>query len=241
MKAHFPRQINYYEIDPEYKLKLSHFFKLIQESAIYHSDSVGLGSVRTRTRGFAWFLNKVGVDIYRYPEYKENIEIITWFREAKRFKSYRDYEIFSGKEKIAEASSIWIYFDTNANRISTIPNELCETYTLEQDSKAGPDLEGWNVSSNFETDTYIDVTTRLSDYDPNFHINSAVYIDYLETLIPKLDNSSTRIKSMIIQYKKEIDRSVNSVNVGSKYLDDHYRFKIGDNENLYAYGNFFLE
>ena len=77
MKAHFPSRINYYEIDSEYKLKPGNFFKLIQESAIYHSDSVGLGSVRTHTRGFAWFLNKVGIDILRYPEHKENIEIIT--------------------------------------------------------------------------------------------------------------------------------------------------------------------
>lgn len=241
MKAHFPRQISYYEIDPEYKLKLGNLFKLIQESAIYHSDSVGLGSVRTRSRGFAWFLNKVGVKIYRYPEYKENIEIITWFREAKRFKSYRDYEIFSGEEKIAEASSIWIYFDTDANRISTIPSELCETYTLEQDSKSGPDLEAWEIDSKFEPDLNIDVTTRISDFDPNFHINSAVYIDYLETLIPKIDSNSARIKTLVIEYKKEIDRSVPSVNVACKHFDDHYLFKVTNNKNVYAYGNLFLE
>jgi len=241
MKAHFPRQVNYYEIDPEYKLKLGYFFKLIQESAVYHSDSVGLGSKGIRKRGFAWFLNKIGAEIYRYPEYKEKIEIVTWFREAKRFKSYRDYEIFSGKEKIAEASSIWIYFDINSNRISTIPDDVCKTYTLEKELKAGPDLDKWNGNSNFETDKDIDVYTRISDYDPNNHVNSAAYIDYLETLIPKLDGSNARAKSVNIQYKKEIDKSIESVKVGSKYLDGHYLFKITDNANLYAYGDIQLE
>lgn len=241
MKAHFPRQINYYEIDPDYKLKLGYFFKLIQESAIYHSDSVGLGSLRIRKGGFAWFLNKIGVDIYRYPEYKENIEVITWFRKAKRFKSYRDYEIFSDKEKIAEASSIWIYFDINSSRISTIPDEICNTYTLERDVKAGPDLDNWNVNPKFETNIDINVCTRLSDYDPNSHVNSAVYLDYLETLIPKLGSNNARAKSIVIQYKKEIDRNIESVKVGSKYSDDRYLFKIEDNDNVYAYGDICLE
>lgn len=241
MKAHFKREINYYEIDPYYKMKLGYFFKLIQESAIYHSDSVGLGSVRTRKGGFAWFLNKIGAQIYRYPEYKEKVEVVTWFREAKRFKSYRDYEIYSGREKIAEASSIWIFFDIGANRISTIPEELCQTYTLEKELKAGPDLDAWNVNPNFETDFDIDVCTRLSDYDPNKHVNSAVYIDYLETLIPKLDSNTARAKSVIIQYKKEIDQTVDFVKVGSKYSDDRYLFKIADNDHLYAYGDICLD
>jgi len=241
MKAHFPRQINYYEIDPDYKIKLGYFFKLLQESAIYHSDSVGLGSVKIRKSGFAWFLNKFGIDIYRYPEYKDKIEVITWFREAKRFKSYRDYEIFSGKEKIAEASSVWIYFDINSDRISTIPEEVCETYTLEKESKAGPDLDKWNIDSNFETEIDIDVCTRFSDYDPNGHVNSAVYIDYLETLIPKLDSNGARATSVVIQYKKEIDRNIESIKVGGKYSDEHYVFKISDNDNLYAYGDIQLE
>jgi acyl-ACP thioesterase len=114
---------------------------------------------------------------------------------------------------------------------------LCQTYTLEPDLKAGPDLDKWNVNSKFETDMNIDVHTRLSDYDPNRHVNSAVYIDYLETLIPKLGYNSARAKSIVIQYKKEIDRSIKSVKVGSKHSNDHYLFKITDNDNIYAYGD----
>jgi len=241
MKAHFPRLINYYEIDPDYKLKLGYFFKLIQESAIYHSESVGLGSIRIRKGGFAWFLNKIGVEIHRYPEYKEEIEVVTWFRKAKRFKSYRDYEIYSGKEKIAEASSIWIYFDIHSNRISTIPDELCDTYTLEKDFKAGPDLDKWNVDPKFDTDKDVTVCTRFSDYDPNNHVNSAIYLDYVETLISRLSDKNPRAKSVSIQYKKEIDRNIESVKAGCKKIGNRYLFRIADKNDLYAYGEIELD
>ena len=241
MKVTFRKEINYFDTDSSSRLKLSALSRMLQEAASHHSDAVGLGVERLREEGVGWFLNKFEVGIRRYPKYKEVMEIVTWFRDVRGLKTLRDFEVFSGNERVAVASTAWLYMDLSSRRPRRIPREIAEAYTMEEDSVLEQDLDEWRASREFSPDFDLRLTTRFSDYDPHGHVNNAAYLDYVETLVSRLWKDESQIRTLRIEYQRGIGREVEVVRCGLKNSDSNYLFKVFDDGNLYASGEFLLD
>lgn len=241
MRVRFEKDINYFEIDAHSCLRLGVLFKLLQETAIIHTERVGLGTELLRKQGVAWILNKFGVDIYRYPAYGQSIEVVTWAIGLKGFKAYRNFEVLAEKQRIAAAETIWFYLDINRKRVRRIPPEYNDIYTLEPGQALQRNIDLWKPQKGFVPDFILDVTTRNSDYDPNGHVNNAVYADYLDTAVTTRYGDHARIKRLDLQFTKEIDRVSDTIQVGLKNDSGSHLFKIFRHETLYACGEFLLE
>jgi len=111
MKVELKRQVRYGEVDPFFRQKIGSLFKLFTDAAVRHSESAGFGPRRLIRTGHAWVLNKFGVRIHRYPEYGETLRVLTWHRGQKGVRAYREFEVFADAERIAAASSVWLYID----------------------------------------------------------------------------------------------------------------------------------
>jgi acyl-ACP thioesterase len=241
MKVRLNRKIRYFEIDSHFQWKLGFLFRSLLEVAVMHSEKVGLGSRLMVANGFVWILNKIGMEVERYPDYQEAIEVVTWSRGCKGFKAYRDFEIYAGEEKIASASSIWLYFDMQRRKLSRIPNELIETYTTENAAAMQDNLDTWKPVHDFSAEFSIDISTRASDYDPLGHVNSAVYFDYLDSMVHRFSSGKDRLASLRLQYIREIDRTRDAVQAGLVGEDrERYRFAIRSDETTHSAGELTL-
>ena len=236
MKVTLTRKIDYADVGTDFNQNLGSFFKLIQEAAVIHSEKVGYDSKTLLDRGAVWILNALEAEIYRYPRLREEVSVVTWHKKSKGFKAFRDFYVYAGDEKLAAASSLWLYFDIRRKRLARVPDETGQVYASEaQDALAGS-LESWKPRDDFTPGFETDICVRHSDFDPLNHVNNAVYLDYLETLVARCGGRRNKIAGIKIQYKKEIDRTVTTLKAGLRETGSGCRFKLYDEQHLFAAG-----
>jgi len=234
MKIEISRRVEYADVNPAFRLKLGVLFRYLQAAAVEHSERVGLGTQSLVSGGTVWVLNKIAAVIHRYPTYREDIRIETWHKGKKGIRAFRDFQVFSKEECLAEAASMWLYLDLNQKKLKKIPDEISDVYTVEPDA-VNIDVTAWNpkpVSPNTE----LSITTRYSDFDPLGHVNNTVYFDFLETLAEKEFDGNTQIHSLKIQFQKEITENTAPVTLGIQTEGNGSRFKIFKDENIFAIG-----
>ena len=209
------RKIDYFQSATDGHVKLDSLMKILQNAALDHVHEADRDSRVLITEGFAWILNKIALTIFRHPFYGETLTVDTWHRGIKGFKSYREYEIRSGEEKVAAVSSSWLFFDLNLRKVVKVPQETNVIYGVRPDFALDMDIEQWRPDKKLQPTFIMDITTRNSDYDMLGHVNNAVYFDYLDTLLYRSDQGRARVKSIYIQYNKEIGVDVSRIKAGA--------------------------
>ncbi len=241
MKIKFTHTINYFETGMDYKAKLPILFQQLQNAAVFHSEKVGYGMDSLIQSGQGWVLNKMDMQVFRYPEYKEAIEIITWSRNIKGVKAKREFLVYANGEKLISASSVWVFVDSIRMKIIKTPEEMEGRYTTQPEVALNENLDQWRANRYLTAEFQNRISTRISDYDAMGHINNTVYIDFLETAVNREIGKSKRISEVKIQYFKELNPAKLWVNVGFQKLEGRYLFAISDDQDLNAAGEVVLE
>lgn len=240
MKIKFTHTINYFESGLDYKAKLPVLFQQLQNAAVFHSEKAGYRMDSLIQSGQGWVLNKMDMRVFRYPEYKNTIEIVTWSRNIKGVKAKREFLVYADGEKLISASSIWVFVDSIRMKIIKAPEEMESHYTSEPEVALNENLDQWRANKYLTAEFQNRISTRISDYDAMGHINNTVYIDFLETAVNREIGKSTRISEVKIQYFKELNPTKLWVNVGFQKSEDRYFFAISDDQDLNAAGEVVL-
>ena len=217
-------------------MKLPVLFQRLQRAAVHHSEQVGLESVDMVADGAVWILNRMRVDIYRMPVYREEITLRTWHKGSAGFRAGRDFLMVCGDETVAAATSLWLYYDLKRKRIAKIPKRVSEPYTAEAEHVLAPDAIDFAVEKTFVPTQTMSITTREGDYDPNGHVNNTVYLEYLNTLIQRCGIVDAKVGQVGIQYLKEIGRDVHTILAGVAAAENTVRFRFFDPTAVYAAG-----
>lgn len=232
------RKIDYFQSATDGHIKLDSLMKILQNAALEHVHAADRDSRVLIAEGFAWILNKVVLTIFRRPFYGETLTVDTWHRGTKGFKSYREYELRSGAEKVAAASSSWLYLDLNRRRVVRVPAETDTLYGVRPDFAVDLDIEQWRPDKKLAPTVVMDITTRNSDYDMLGHVNNAAYFDYLDTLLHHTGNGLDGVKRISIQYNKEIGADVDRIKAGAAAGGpEGTPFIIYDRAQVYACGD----
>lgn len=236
MKVEQTSLVEYDEVDTHFSMKLPALFQRLQRAALHHSEAVGLGSEAMIASGAVWILNRMRVDIVRMPRYRETITLTTWHKRSVGFRASRDFLLFCGEEKVAAATSQWLYFDLERKRIAKIPPTVSQPYTDEAEEALAPGAIDFSVDKTFDPQETLTLTTRTGDYDPNGHVNNTVYLDYLDTLLKRSGRSTGGVRQVGIQYLKEIGSDVHAVQAGLAEAEDRIFFRYYDGETVFAAG-----
>ncbi len=195
-------EIHYYEINRHRQATPLTILNYLEETAIAHSDSVGLGIDKLKTSGLAWILNKWLLNITYYPAWGEKITVETWASKFERFYATREFCIRSADGKIiGAATSRWIFLNINKKRPIRIPQEVINAYGKTSDSLLKSPFIDTDSAGAFTAAKEFSV--RKSDIDTNDHVNNARYIEWiLETIPAEIDNNYI-LTDLEIEYKKE--------------------------------------
>lgn len=185
MKIDQTTQVQYDDVDPDFRMKLPVLFQRLQRAALHHSESVGLSNKKMVADGALWILNRMLVKIKRLPVYRESLTVRTWHKGSVGFRAGRDYLLFCNQEQVAAATSQWLFFDLNKKRITKIPETVSAPYTAETEDVLGAGAIDFAVDKAAPLKETMTITTRVGDLDPNGHVNNAAYLDYLDTLIKR--------------------------------------------------------
>ena len=103
--------IRYLDVDFNEELRLSSLMSVLEESACASADELGFGydDIMPKNIGFVivnWYLEQ-----YRPIKLKEKLTVHTWPMKPKRTAMFREFEVYSGNEKVAVGTSRWCMVD----------------------------------------------------------------------------------------------------------------------------------
>ena len=178
---------------------------ILEEIASSHSDKVGYGVNDIKTKKKAWLLMEWKLQIFERPKYESKIKVKTWARPISKraFSTYRDFEVFDGEKRIAIATSKWVLFDQETNRISRITDEIIELYKPEPENV----FEEEDIEKLREIDglnKYIEYDVKRADIDVNKHMHNLNYLKLAYEALPEDVYLSEEKNNIRIMYKHQI-------------------------------------
>lgn len=176
-----------------------------------------------------WIVYSWDLEIDQPIKAGDQVEVTTRSIDMKKFYAYRDFYIKRAGKTIARAYVVFLLVDIDRMRPVKISDKIMLAYGKEEASYIGRKL---NYLDDFTNQKEIQI--RRSDIDTNFHVNNAVYFDYVSDLI---DLDSKDISYINIVYKNEIRNKDKFI---GEYVEDNgeidFRFKSSYDNTIFTYG-----
>jgi acyl-ACP thioesterase len=235
-KLSLDARLTFGDVDCRGRILLSRMFKLLQESAIAHANTFGVGTQVMSTRRESWVLNRIAVAIERYPEVDETLRVETWSNGIKVFKGFRDFRIYDARQQpIVSASSLWLYVSMETKAIVRVPRDVARDFPVCVEAPAYPELEKLPFDSPADDISVVPVGLRYSDFDANEHVNNAAYLDFMQTALARTGRS-LHPRRIQVKYAKAIPTGCEQVDVRIDPPGATTRFSIGDAGTPFAVG-----
>jgi len=191
----FKSRVRYSECDEKSNMTLSALVNYLQDSCTFQSESLDLGVKYWEDHRIVWVLSYWHIIIERFPKLGEEICISTWPYEFARFTGYRNFTIKDKDEQvIAYANSLWVYMDTETEKLKRIDEEQKLLFPTEPAYSMEAISRKVKIPSKMEAKEAFKVPRFC--IDSNQHVNNEKYILMAMEYIP--DNS--RINSVRVEY-----------------------------------------
>lgn len=205
-------EIHYHQIDKNKKATPLSLISLMEETAISHSQSVGLGIDELEAANMVWVLNRWSIEIDSQPSWHDRISVITWPSSFERFYATREFKIKDPEGRtLVRASTLWILINFQKKRPIRIPLEFGDRYGISPvkaiDNPFGT-IEPVGASHGAGS-----FPVRRSDIDTNGHVNNCRYVEWALEQVPQDVYDNCRLQSLEVEYKKEttLGSTVNSL------------------------------
>ncbi len=187
------------DVDMHRRFKTASLLTLLQETAIAHTEAIGMGRERTLDRGLLWIITLQRLSILRMPVYDETITVQCWPGKTMHVLFPRYYRMTSETgELLLEGSALWALIDEQFHQLIfpddygiRIPGLVTGQETpLPRAPKAVPLTHQTEFTVPY---TYVDL---------NRHMNNVRYLDLAENTIPH-EAHDHPLKSLEIEYSSE--------------------------------------
>lgn len=203
----------------------------LQGLAGKHAESLGAGREYCLSRGVAWVITHMFVDIIDMPHAEEQLTYSTWPTVPGGVRSERDFEVrdANGKLKI-RAISQWVLIDLNTRRPVRIAEHI--------PNWSGLDERVWERDFDKATDfiptkTHV-MACRYDDIDVNQHINNAVYTVWATESVGFQYRNEHKLRGIDIYFEHEINPNTPSVRIEVAFDNNITRHKIMTDELEHA-------
>ena len=158
----------------------------LEDIGTSHSDTVGYGVKDIKIKHRAWILLDWKLDVIKRSSFGEKVTVKTWAVHIDRptFSVFRNFEIINENEEIiATATSKWILYDTENEKICKLGEEYNNLYNTEGNEKeAEEQINKLKEPASF--DKMIEYTIRRSDIDINKHVHNLNYLNMAYEALP---------------------------------------------------------
>lgn len=191
-----------YEVDINARLMPSSVCNYFQEIAWEHAEILKIGYNALQSISRFWVLSRLQIKFYQYPQWTDEVKLITWPKGIDGMFALRDYLMLSDKgEKMIAAASSWLILDTEKHRPQRIDSPDHPEFKINAtDAYIHAPLK-LGKSDNYSL-TYQN-TVKYSDIDVNKHVNNVKYIQWaLDSISGDLVNGEL-IDEMVVNFMAE--------------------------------------
>jgi acyl-ACP thioesterase len=236
MRISLDRRVLFSDVDRDFRMRLDSMLRYFQDAAALHSEQIGFGIRKLASEGIAWILSRLWLEVVRPPEYGETLTLVSWSRGSSGFKMRRDFEIWSGTERVAAGSSVWFFLNVRAKRVERVPKAIDDAYAAEPVLALGESVEDWSPEDRLEPTEWVRVQPRHSDLDASGHVNNTLYCAYAMDAVAARLGGVRDFTSVKLQFSRAIDGALGEVEVGLAPAGDTVHFRIGAARDFFARG-----
>ena len=179
----------------------------LEEIASLHSATVGFGINDVDKTNNVWILMDWKLQVIDRPKYGDDLTIKTWGKpfSKPRFYTYRDFQVFDENNKlVAIASSKWVYFDIERNKISKIDLDMMDRYNpIDENVFNEDDIPKINSAISCEN-ANLTYTVKRADIDVNKHMHNLNYLSLAYEVLPEEVYNRQELPNVRITYKRQI-------------------------------------
>lgn len=229
-------------IEKEYDIKLSDIgrenkitnkalLSYLEDIGGIHSNIAGYGLLDIETTKCSWILLEWKVKIIRRPKYTEKLKIKTWSKGARKYYTYRDFEVYDNNNNlIAIAATKWVLMNIEKGKVIKVDDEILNKYEIEV-GKAVIDVEMLDKVKEPEHYEYsVPYIVRRMDIDVNKHMHNLNYLDLANEVLPEEVFEKQELNDIRIIYKKEIKLG-EKVTCNYAYEDNKHIITIKNEDN----------
>ncbi len=167
--------------------------------ATVHAQKLGIGYDSLQKNNLVWITTKTMVEIYRAPDFMQEVEVSTWVEGQKNGRSYRDYAIRDEKGSLLVAGKTeWTALDT-VKRIPISADNIVPQDLEIHEAVCNKDFRMINhdFSDSEKLGTY-----KVSSIDVDFigHMNNISYVKAFLSCFSSKQLKENPIKHFEISY-----------------------------------------
>ena len=194
----FDSRVRYSEIDQNGRLDIPGLVNYFQDCSTFQSEDAGVGIEYCKEHGCAWILCSWQIVIQKLPFLGDRIRTTTWANELKGFYGIRNYTLESeSKERLAFASSVWVYLDMERKKPVKISDEMMSSFPIHEPIQYEWGKRKMNLPKEFERKESFLITRE--NLDTNNHVNNGQYIFLAARYLPARFN----VKQIRVEYRNE--------------------------------------
>jgi len=172
-----------YEMGPGGRVKLGGLLNYFQEAASEHAEKLGASVLHLVSKNLTWVLSRYHIQIYRYPLWKEPVQMSTWPSVQRGLFALREFEVKDQHGNLlAVATTSWMLLDVNIKKPVLLADHLPE-YSKDP-RRAIADAFG-PLPRVEKIDLELPFRVQRRDLDWNKHVNNVVYVEWAVETAPQ--------------------------------------------------------
>ncbi|MBV5283514.1 MAG: acyl-[acyl-carrier-protein] thioesterase [Paludibacter sp.] len=217
-------------VDFQFRVTMAALGDILLTTAGLNADDNGFGLRRLHEINSAWVLSRMAIEMTRFPEQYETIQVETWVEEVGRANTTRNFCIRDEKnEIIGNACSVWVFFDMTTRRAKDLQTlDGIHSFALAEPGLIDKPIKLHAVDG----DEYDGFKVKYSDIDINGHVNSIRYIQWISDCFTLNNYRKYQVKRFEINYMTEMlfDDYVDIIR--SEVEPGDFRFEIRKDDKI---------
>ncbi len=189
-------RVHSYEVGPHGHASIQTLCNYFQEAAGNHAEALGVSRDAMLTRGTAWVLMRLRMQVDHYPAWKDTVQLETWPSGIDGLFATREFVLRDAEgTALGCGTSAWAVIDVARRRPTRVPDDL---YAIEPPDRARPlAFASRRVPALERVDHARRFDVRFSDLDLNEHVNNVRYVEWAIEALPEA--------TLTAQYPVEVD------------------------------------
>jgi len=201
----------------------------MQEAAWENTATLGISMYELQAQGLTWVLQRMRIEIFRYPKHTESITVKTWASGREKVFLHRDFRIYSaGRELLGQATSVWLVMDIVKRQLVSVPDFIM-VHEIVPDNEPLPFAKG-KMAQLQEVKYEQQMPVRWHDIDLNRHVTNTRYLQWaLDTLPVEVLEQQLSETDIIFRAESVLGDTIISV-AGAGKAAGEYLHKLSSQE-----------
>ncbi|MDO6390898.1 thioesterase [Pontibacter sp. BT731] len=174
----------------------------MQEAAWDNTATMGISMYELLERGLTWVLQRMRVEMFRYPKHREGISVETWASGRERVFLHRDFRVYGAdRELLGQATSVWLVMDVVKRQLVSVPNFITAIEVVPGQEPL-PFAKG-KLPQLEQVEYEQLVPVRWHDIDLNRHVTNTRYLQWVLETLPADLLEKQQLQEIDIIFKAE--------------------------------------